>query len=109
MWCLCWDVDGVVEALTRRLQSTGSTNLYCPRAAPTQGVVLCTHKQWFKPYSPRKSFLFLGGACSDFCSLGWAVMACRLLLALWLVLAVWAGLIGSVWHATVVVLAMNSI
>ena len=34
------DVDSVVEALTGRLQGTGS--LYCPRAAPTQGVVSCT-------------------------------------------------------------------
>ena len=33
------------------------------------------------------SFLFLGGACSNFCSLGWAVMACQLLLAGWLALA----------------------
>ena len=40
-----------------------------------------------------------------FCSLGWAVMACRLLLAVWLVLAMWAGLVGSVWLATMVVLA----
>ena len=48
------------------------------------------------------SFLFLGGACSDFCSLGWAVMACRLLLAVWLVLAMWTGLTGFVWLATVV-------
>ena len=33
------------------------------------------------------SFLFLKGACCDFCSLGWAVMACQLLLASWLALA----------------------
>ena len=46
------DVDGVVEALTARLQSTGSGSLYCPHAAPTQGVVSCTYEQWFKPYSP---------------------------------------------------------
>ena len=39
------DVDGVVEALTARLQSTGSGSLYCPRAAPTQGVVSCTYEQ----------------------------------------------------------------
>ena len=30
-------VDRVVEALTERLQGTGSGSLYCPRAAPTQG------------------------------------------------------------------------
>ena len=29
------DVDVVVEALTARLQSTGSGSLHCPRAAPT--------------------------------------------------------------------------
>ena len=55
------------------------------------------------------SFLFLGGACSGFYSLGWAVMACRLLLAVWLVLAVWTGLTGFVWIATVVLLVMKSI
>ena len=38
------DVDNVVEALTERLQSTGSSSLYCPRAAPTQGVVSCTYE-----------------------------------------------------------------
>ena len=78
------DVDGVVEALTGHLQGTGSGSLYRPHAAPTQGVVSCTNEQWFKPYSPRRRYchsLFLGGACSDFCSLCWAVMACQLLLA----------------------------
>ena len=50
------DVDGVVEALTGHLQSTGSGSLYCPRAAPTQGVVSCTYGQWFKPYSPRRRY-----------------------------------------------------
>ena len=48
------DVDGVVEALTARLQSTGSGRLHCPCAAPTQGVVACPFEQWFKPYSPHK-------------------------------------------------------
>ena len=110
-------VDGVVEALTACLQSTGSGSLYCPRAAPTQGVVswVLFHAHTSSGLSLIAhvggivSFLFLGGACSDFCSLDWAVMACRLLLAVWLVLAMWAGLIGSVWLATVVVLAMRSI
>ena len=36
------DVDGVVDALTTRLQSTGSGGLYRPRAGPIQGVVSCT-------------------------------------------------------------------
>ena len=48
------DVDGVVEALTGRLQGTAcSGSLYCPRAAPTQGVVSCTYEQWFKPNKPE--------------------------------------------------------
>ena len=106
------DVDGILEALTAHLQSTGSGGLYCPRAALTQGVVSCTYEQWFKPYSHVRgivSFLFLGGACSGFCSLGWAVMACQLLMAVWLVLAMWTGLTGFVWLATVVLLVMKSI
>ena len=55
------------------------------------------------------NFLFLGGACSDVCSLGWAVMACQLLLAGWLAQAMWTGLKGFVWLATVVLLAMKCI
>ena len=50
------DMDGVVEPLTGHLQGTGSGSLYCPRAAPTQGVVSCTYQQWFKPYSPRRRY-----------------------------------------------------
>ena len=50
------DVDGVVEALTGRLQGTGSGSLYYPCAASTQGVVLCTYEQWFKPNSPRRRY-----------------------------------------------------
>ena len=50
------DVDGIVEALTGHLQGTGSGSLYCPRAAPTRGVVSCTCEQWFKPYSSRRRF-----------------------------------------------------
>ena len=105
------DVDGVVEALTARLQSTGSGCLYCPRAAPTQGIVSCTYEQWFKPYSPRRrsASCFWEAQAAIFCNLGWAVMACQLLLAVWLVLAMWRGLTGSFWLATVVLLAMRSI
>ena len=73
------DVDGTVEALAERLQSTGFGSLYCPRAAPTQGVVSCTYEQWSSltaHVGGIVSFLSLRGACSNFCSLGWAVMAC---------------------------------
>ena len=31
-------------------------SLYCPRAAPTQGVVSCRYEQWFEPYSPRRRY-----------------------------------------------------
>ena len=50
------DTDSLVEALTRRLQCIVSGSLYCPRATPTQGVVSCTYKLWFKPYSPRTRY-----------------------------------------------------
>ena len=50
------DLDGVVEALTGRLQGTGSGSLYFPCAAPIQGVVSCTYEQWFKPYSPHRRY-----------------------------------------------------
>ena len=43
-----------------------------------------TYDQWFKASAHVGgivSFLCLGGACSNFCSLGWAVLACQLLLA----------------------------
>ena len=78
------DVNGVVEALimTGRLQGTGS--LYCPHAL--KGL-FHAHKSSGLG-SPRRrncQLLFLGG---DFCSLGWAVMACQLLLAGLLVLAI---------------------
>ena len=84
------DVSSIVEALTGRLQGTGSGSLYCPRAASTQEVVSCTYEQWFKLIAHIggiASFLFLGGACSDFCTLSWAVLACQLPLAGWLALA----------------------
>ena len=82
-------VDGVVEALTGRLQGTGSIVLVQPplkgffhaRTSSARGLSLVAH------VGDIVSFLFLGGACSIFCSLGWAVMACQLLLAGWLALA----------------------
>ena len=50
------DVDGIVEALTGRLQGTGSGSLYSPCAALDQGVVSCTYEQWFKPCSARRRY-----------------------------------------------------
>ena len=106
------DVDNDVEALTGHLQGTGSDSLYCPHAAPTRGVVSCTYKQWFKPYSPRRRYCQLpvsGRRMQRFLHLGWAVMAWQLLLAGWLALAMWTGLTGFVWLATVVLLAMKCV
>ncbi len=50
------DVDGVVESLTVTLQATGDSASFCPRQAPTQGVVSCTYEQWFRPYSARRRY-----------------------------------------------------
>ena len=95
------DVDVVVEALTGHLQGTGSGSLYCPRAAPVQGVVSCTYEQWFKPYSPRRRYcqLPVSGRRMQRFRLGWAVMAGRL---------AGAGHVdraNRVWLATVMLLA----
>ena len=66
---------------------------------------LDNHMTDYQPFISNLFHSLLGG----FCSLGWAVMSCRLLLAVWLVLTMWAGLTGFVWLATVVLLVMKSI
>ena len=68
------DIDSIVEALTVQLQGVGSAALYCPREAPTRGVVSCTYEfisfihefnskplfeQWFRPYSLRRRYCHL--------------------------------------------------
>ena len=53
------DVDNTVGALTAQLQDTGSGDLYCPRLAPTRGVVSCTYGQWFRPYSICRRYCHL--------------------------------------------------
>ncbi len=53
------DVDSIVEALTVQLQDVGSATLYCPRDAPTTGVVPCTYEQWLRPYSLRRRYCHL--------------------------------------------------
>ena len=72
--------EEIVAQLQRSPSTTGQ--LLAPAAVSVRPQT--NGQQWFKPYSP---VLFLGGACNVFGSLGWAVMACRLLLAVWLVLA----------------------
>ncbi len=53
------EIDSIVEALTVQLQDMGSAALYCPREAPTRGVVSCTYEQWFRPYSLRRRYCHL--------------------------------------------------
>ena len=53
------DVDNIVGGLTEQLQGMGSGALYCPRVAPTRGVVSCTYEQWFRPYSLRRRYCYL--------------------------------------------------
>ena len=53
------EIDSIVEALTVQLQDVGSAALYCPREAPTRGVVSCTYEQWFGPYSLRRRYCHL--------------------------------------------------
>ena len=50
------DVDNIIEVLTTQLQDLGDGALYCPRVAPTRGVVSCTYEQWFRPYSLRRRY-----------------------------------------------------
>ena len=84
------DVDGVVKALTACQQGRVLAVCIVQPAGPTQGVVSCACEQWcslIAHVGGIVSFLFLGGACSAFCNLDWVVMACLLMLAVWLVLA----------------------
>ena len=53
------DVDNIIEVLTTQLQDLGNSALYCPRVAPTRGVVSCTYEQWFRPYSLRRRYCHL--------------------------------------------------
>ena len=64
MPCVCdvipiLDVDNIIEVLTTQLQDLGNGALYCPRVAPTRGVVSCTYEQWFRPYSLRRCYCHL--------------------------------------------------
>lgn len=43
-------------ALTEHLTCVGSGSVYCPRVAPSQGVVTCTYEQWFRPFSPHRRY-----------------------------------------------------
>ena len=58
-YCPILDVDNIIEVLTTQLQDLGNGALYCPRVAPTRGVVSCTYEQWFRPYSLRRRYCHL--------------------------------------------------
>ena len=80
MWRLC--------LYTRRVQVLAVCIVPVP--PPTEDVISCTYKQWFKPIvrvGGIVSLLILGGAFSAFYTSDRFVMACQLLLAVWLVLA----------------------
>ena len=48
------DVPVVIALLQRHLQGIHDFDLYCPRVAPSVGVVSCTYHHWFTPYSKRR-------------------------------------------------------
>ena len=53
------DVDNIVQALTVQLQDGSSAALYCLVRLPLGGVVSCTYKQWFTPYSLCRPYCHL--------------------------------------------------
>ena len=105
------DVDGVVDALTGRLTCVGLGSVYCPRVAPSQGVVSCTYEQWFRPFSPCRRYCQLpvsGGRMQRFLQFRLDFVPCQLPQAVWLVLTMYTGLTGFVWLATAGLLVMKS-
>ncbi len=48
------DVTAVMELLRSSLQDVDDSELGCPRVAPSVGVVTCTYRQWFLPFSRRR-------------------------------------------------------
>ncbi len=50
------DVPVVNALLQRHLQGTHDFDRYCPRVAPSVGVVSCTYHHWFMPYSKRRRY-----------------------------------------------------
>ncbi len=50
------EVAAVVEALRQHLRGTHDYALHCPRAASNAGVVICTYRHWFKPFSKHRRY-----------------------------------------------------
>ena len=108
---LLLDIDSNVKALTVQLQDMGSAALYCPHEAPTRGLFPALMSSG----SGHTAFviaivicLFLVGACSAFCSLGFNAMACILLLVVLQALLMLIGLTECAWLAIVVLWGMRS-
>ena len=75
------EADAIIEALHKQLQPEGHA-LHCPRAAPSAGIVICTHHQSFRPLASgggAVNYLFLVDPCNAFCSSG-VVFTCLVLL-----------------------------
>lgn len=53
------DVSAIMKLLDTNLQGVNDFHLYCPRVAPTVGVVSCTYHHWFQPYSRRRRYCHL--------------------------------------------------
>ena len=50
------DVTAVMELLHSSLQDVYDSELGCPRVAPSVGVVTCTYRRWFLPFSRRRRY-----------------------------------------------------
>ena len=50
------DVPTILGLLQQTFLSVSDFGSYCPRAAPSAGVVACTYHQWFRPYSKRRRY-----------------------------------------------------
>ena len=53
------DVKVALDGLQSHLQVSVDHSLYCPRAAPSVGVLACTYEQWFKPMSSSRGYYHL--------------------------------------------------
>ena len=49
-------MPAVIGALKADLAGPAAVALYCPRQAPSAGVVCYTYAQWFQPFSARRRY-----------------------------------------------------
>ena len=80
------DVSAIMKLLHTDLPGVIVFDLYCPRAAPSAGVLSCTYHHCFQPYSkcrrncqlPVSAVGMDGNACSGFNSSGCLRIHCLL-------------------------------